>query len=63
MFSECSRGSIGQVLVSKGRCFSERRPVCGDYQIAPGVEVCDAGPEGDDCCTTSCMLEEGKECR
>ena len=62
-FSECSRRSIGAVLVSKGSCFETAPGVmCGDF-LVEGGEACDVGPEGDACCTSGCTLRDGAECR
>jgi len=63
MFSPCSRRSIGAVLLSKGGCFRGRSPtVCGDYRVDSSDEECDAGPDGDACCTRQCMLTPGANC-
>lgn len=61
VFSNCSRRSIGIVLINKGQCFVEPSAVCGDYQVSEG-EACDAGREGDRCCTARCTLTEGSVC-
>lgn len=52
------------MLVNKASCFSERRAVCGDYQVDDdGTEDCDAGSDGDQCCTRECTLTAGAQCR
>ena len=63
-FSRCSRSAVGDVLKAKGSCFRDRGPVCGDY-LVEGMEKCDAGPEGDLCCTSSCQLNDmiSAQCR
>lgn len=61
-FSICSRRSIGEVLLNKASCFEDPASVCGDYQVVEG-EDCDAGEEGDQCCTPQCTLTQGSECR
>lgn len=61
-FSECSRRSIGEVLLSKSSCFQAPQTVCGDYQVN-GNEACDVGPDGDSCCTSLCTLTDGSQCR
>ena len=63
MFSECSRRSIGAVLTSKGGCFEIPPSICGDYQVDDDTEQCDAGPEGDNCCTSDCSLRNPVVCR
>ena len=39
-----------------------RSTVCGDYRIDEG-EDCDAGPDGDTCCTVTCELTANSNCR
>ncbi len=60
MFSDCSRRSVGNVLLNKAGCFIDR--LCGDYLVDEG-EDCDAGTEGDSCCTSQCKFTEGALCR
>lgn len=37
--------------------------MCGDYRVDSSNEECDAGPDGDVCCTRQCMLTPGANCR
>lgn len=49
------------MLLSKGSCFEDMGPVCGDFRVDEG-EACDAGPD-DPCCTPECTLVSGADCR
>lgn len=33
-----------------------RNAYCGDFELRPGVEECDAGPDGSNICTSDCRL-------
>ena len=61
MFSSCSSRSIGSVLLSKAGCFEDLAS-CGNY-VVEGDEECDAGGEGDTCCTNQCTLMDEADCR
>ncbi len=62
-FSQCSRVSVGEVLLSKASCFMAPRPVCGDYQVDVDEE-CDVGVGGGDaCCDSDCRLRLNALCR
>ena len=42
------------MLLSKATCFADPE-ICGNFEVNDG-EQCDAGPEGDACCDSQCML-------
>ncbi|XP_071103682.1 ADAM 17-like protease [Haliotis cracherodii] len=65
IFSPCSRRYVSDVLRAKAfKCFVERKdnvPYCGNG-IVDNLENCDAGPDGDDCCTSQCRFKSGASC-
>ncbi len=60
----CSRRAIGAVLLSKANCFGEASDMvrCGNF-LKESDEECDAGPQGDNCCSSACQLKAGASCR
>ncbi|XP_038656208.1 disintegrin and metalloproteinase domain-containing protein 17-like isoform X2 [Scyliorhinus canicula] len=66
LFSNCSKRSIYQTLISKAsKCFQERNnKVCGNSRVDEG-EQCDPGLlylTMDKCCTELCQLKKNKNC-
>ncbi|GCB61038.1 hypothetical protein scyTo_0012843 [Scyliorhinus torazame] len=66
LFSNCSKRSIYQTLLSKAsKCFQERNnKVCGNSRVDEG-EQCDPGLlylTMDKCCTELCQLKKNKNC-
>nr|XP_022321266.1 ADAM 17-like protease isoform X1 [Crassostrea virginica] len=64
IFSSCSKRYIYNVIKTKGPgCFTESNSltVCGNGRIE-GDEECDAGFNGDSCCTSFCKLQSGALC-
>lgn len=64
IFSSCSRRYIYNVIKSKGPgCFTESNTltVCGNGRIEADEE-CDAGFNGDHCCSSQCKLQSGAIC-
>ncbi|KAF6023261.1 ADAM17 [Bugula neritina] len=62
-FSACSKASIGQVLTNKADiCFKEMSsPTRGNFK-QDADEECDAGLQGDACCTNDQKLKLGADC-
>ncbi|KAK3082731.1 hypothetical protein FSP39_003734 [Pinctada imbricata] len=61
IFSSCSKRYIYNVIKTKSSsCFKDRKSsaVCGNGRIE-GTEECDAGWNGDTCCTADCHLRAG----
>ncbi|XP_056012005.1 ADAM 17-like protease [Ostrea edulis] len=64
IFSSCSKRYIYNVIKAKGPgCFTESNTltVCGNGRIEANEE-CDAGFNGDRCCTPDCQLQNGALC-
>ncbi|XP_041043950.1 disintegrin and metalloproteinase domain-containing protein 17 isoform X1 [Carcharodon carcharias] len=66
LFSNCSKRSIYQTLITKAsKCFQERNnKVCGNSRVDEGEE-CDPGLlhlTEDKCCTQQCRLKKDKKC-
>ncbi|XP_062584922.1 ADAM 17-like protease [Saccostrea cucullata] len=64
IFSSCSKRYIYNVIKTKGPgCFTESSTltVCGNGRME-GTEECDAGFNGDNCCTSQCKLRAGAIC-
>lgn len=63
LFSNCSLTNIGTQLTRKrNTCFiAKPTGFCGNG-LLEGSEACDAGIDGDACCTSSCTLKPGKVC-
>ncbi|XP_065897950.1 ADAM 17-like protease isoform X2 [Dysidea avara] len=64
-FSNCSKEMIGEVLSTKGNCFTDIQTTkCGNFILEEGEgEECDAGLGRDDpCCDDECQLRPEAVC-
>lgn len=74
IFSSCSVADMAITVESQGSCFRQTpQSLCGNGVVEPGGldgdisttadnEECDAGFNGDNCCSSSCKLSSGSVC-